>query len=90
MAKIEFTPGELKAYFTDKRNHYFCKESRDKEKDMRVHADGKFPEELINERRPNESAEVLAYRKKIFVPTTKPFFNKIENTLQKDGCLRRE
>jgi len=83
MAKIEFTPAELKAYFTDKRKHYYCDDARKKEKDMRVHADGCFPELLINERRPNESMEVLTYRKKIFVPTTKPYFNKVENTLQK-------
>jgi len=48
-----------------------------------VHADGVFPETLINERRPNESLEVLDYRKKIFVAKTKPYFSKIENTLQK-------
>ncbi len=50
---------------------------------MRIHADGIFPEKLINERRPNEPLEVLAYRKIIFVPKTKPYFAKIENTLQK-------
>lgn len=50
---------------------------------MRVHADGRFPEKLINERRPNEPDTVLAYRKTIFVPKTKPYFGKIENTLQK-------
>lgn len=50
---------------------------------MRVHADGRFPDKLINERRPNEPDTVLAYRKTIFVPKTKPYFGKIENTLQK-------
>lgn len=83
MAKIEFTPAELKAYFTDKKAYYYRDKAKEKEKEMRVHADGVFPETLINERRPNEPEEVLAYRKKIFVPKTKPYFQKIETTLQK-------
>lgn len=83
MAKLEFTDAELKAYFTDKRSYHYCNPAREKEKEMRVHSDGIFPEKLINERRPNEADAVLEYRKKIFVPKTKPYFNKIENTLQK-------
>jgi hypothetical protein len=83
MAKIEFTAAELKAYFTDRRLYHYCIAAREKERDMRIHADGIFPELLINERRPNEPETVLAYRKKIFVAKTKPYFGKIENTLQK-------
>lgn len=83
MPKIEFTLAELKLYFTDKRKYHYCDISRDKEKDMRVHADGLFPEKLIQERRPNEPDTVFEYRKKIFVAKTKPYFSKIENTLQK-------
>lgn len=83
MPKLEFTSAELKAYFTDKRKYYYCDKAREKEKEMRVHADGIFPGCLIEERRPSESIEVLTYRKKIFKPITKPYFGKIENTLQK-------
>lgn len=83
MAKILFTHAELKAYFTDKKFYHYCMRARDNEYDMRVHADGLFPKKLIEERRPNESLEVLAYRQKIWVPKTKPYFGKIENTLQK-------
>lgn len=83
MPKLEFTPLELKAYFTDKKMYHYCMLARDKEMQMRVHADGVFPDKLINERRPNESLEVLTYRKQIFVPVTQPYFDKIENTLQK-------
>lgn len=83
MAKIEFTPAELKLYFTDRKKYYYCDKARQAEKDMRIHADGLFPTLLINERRPNEPLTVLEYRKKIFVPVTKPYFDKIENTLQK-------
>lgn len=84
MAKIEFTPAEIKAYATNPlKGYYYRNMAKEKEKDMRVHADGIFPEKLINERRPNEPEEVLAYRKTIFVPKTKPYFQKIETTLQK-------
>lgn len=50
---------------------------------MKVHADGFFPYKLIRERRPNETAEVLLYREKIWVPKTKPTFSKVFNSLQK-------
>lgn len=83
MPKIDFTQAELKAYFADKKFYHYAILAREKEADMRVHADGRFPEKLINERRPNEPDTVLAYRKTIFVPKTKPYFGKIENTLQK-------
>lgn len=83
MAKIEFTPSELKAYFTNKKLYHYCNYARMMEKQMRIHADGHFPEKLINERRPNEPEDVLEYRKKIWVPKTKPYFSKIETTLQK-------
>jgi len=83
MPKIDFTAAELKAYFTDKRVYHYCDKARDQEKQMRVHADGVFPEKLINDRRPNEPETVLDYRKTIFVAKTKPYFSKIENTLQK-------
>ena len=83
MPKIEFTPDELKMYFGKKKEHHYAVKSRELEKDMRVHADGVFPEKLINERRPNEPETVLSYRKSIFIAKTKPYFNKIESTLQK-------
>lgn len=81
--KLEFTPDELKQYFTGKRSHHFAEKTRELEEEMRVHADGIFPDDLIKERRPNEPLEVQTYREKIFVPKTKPYFSKIESTLQK-------
>lgn len=83
MPKIDFTTDELKMLFTKRKLYHYYEKSIALEKDMRVHADGIFPEALINERRPNETELVLAYRKKIFVPKTKPYFSKIESTLQK-------
>lgn len=85
MPKIDFTPAELKGFFKEKDpdEYYYAEDARKLEKEMRVHSDGTFPEELIEERRPNEPEIVQAYRKKIFVPKTKPYFTKIESTLQK-------
>lgn len=84
MPKLIFSAEELKQYFVSKRNeHHYAAETRELENAMRVHSDGIYPTELIDERRPNEPDTVQAYRKKIFVPKTKPYFNKIESTLQK-------
>lgn len=81
--KKEFSPDELKAYFTGKHKDYFSEEAIEKEEQMRIHADGVFPCKLIEERRPNEPQEVLDYRKTIYQPKTKPYFAKIESALQK-------
>lgn len=85
MPRLDFTPQELKNYFGDDINHRHCfyKRSVEDAKAMLVHADGIFPGDLINERRPNEPEEVLCYRKKIFIPKTKPYFSKIVSSLQK-------
>lgn len=85
MPKLEFTPQELKELFGDDpvRYHCFYKPSCELAKKMLVHFDGVYPCELIDERRPNEPLEVKDYRKKIFVPKTKPYANKIASSLQK-------
>lgn len=85
MLKLEFTLEELKAYFADDKpcTHHFYKDAIKECDDMSYHADGKFPERLIEERRPNEALEVLDYRKLIWIPKTKPFFSKIISSLSK-------
>lgn len=83
MPKLEFTPAELKEYTSGRRVHCFHKRCKDVAHDLRIHAEGIFPSCLIDERRPNEPQQVLDYRKKIFIPKTKPYFGKIESTLQK-------
>lgn len=85
MPKTEFTPQELKNYFgQDERFwHCFYKPSWDAAKKMLVHFDGLYPCELLDTRRPNEPLEVMEYRKKIFVPKTKPYTSKIVSSLQK-------
>lgn len=85
MPKLEFTSQELKNYFGDEKRYRHCfYEASVKAADkMLVHADGIYPCDLLDERRPNEPLEVLEYRKKIFVPKTKPYFSKIISSLQK-------
>src|SRR4026208_624962 len=85
MAKLVFTDLELKNYFGTevKYKHCFYERSVEKADAMLVHADGKYPCKLLDNRRPNEPEEVMSYRKTIFVPKTKPYFSKIVSSLQK-------
>ncbi len=83
MPKLIFTDEELKAYFRDKVKHNFHEDMCKHATDMKVHSEGNYPKELIEERRPNESAEVKAYREKIYVPKTKPTFGKVLASLSK-------
>jgi hypothetical protein len=77
---------ELKIYFTGERKHFYYKKSVDNCKDFKTHADGEYPEKLIDERRPNEPLEVKDYRKTIWVPKTKPTFWRLLSSL---GKIRR-
>ena len=83
MEKLFFAPDELKNLFSDKVKNHYKDDAVEKEHAMRVHFDGIYPTELIDERRPNEPSIVQDYRKKIFVPKTKPATSKIESALQK-------
>lgn len=86
MPKLEFSPEELKNYFTGndvKFKHCFYEASVEAANEMLVHADGVYPEKLLCERRPNEPLEVKDYRKTIFIPKTKPYFTKILSSLNK-------
>ena len=83
MPRLSFTPDEIKRYIKADAKGYFHKEAVEIAEEMAVHADGKFPEKLLYERRPNEPDEVLEYRKKIFSAKTKPVFSKVFSSLQK-------
>lgn len=83
MPKITFTQEEIDNYVKGKSLHRFYDRSKEIAEKMAVHADGKTPEKLLWERRPNEPQEVMDYRKKIFTPKTKPTFSKIFSSLQK-------
>lgn len=85
MPKLIFSQDEINAYLNeDKESFHPYREENIKAADrILVHAEGKFPENLISERRPNEPKEVLDYRKIIFVAKTKPTFSKVFSSLQK-------
>jgi hypothetical protein len=95
MPKIFFTQPEIENYFKDRTKHHFYDKTLKIAEHMGVHANGEYPKELIEERRPNEPLEVKAYREKIWVPTTKPTFSKVFSSLQKirrssDWAIRYE
>lgn len=50
---------------------------------LQVHAYGNVPEQLISERRPNESEAIKDYRRKIYVPITKRTITKVFSSLEK-------
>lgn len=92
MPKLIFTQEEIDNYVKERSTHVFYKDAVEISEMMDVHASGgKNPDgtltnrlvKLLHERRPNEPLEVLEYRKKIFVPKTKPTFSKIFSSLQK-------
>ncbi len=51
--------------------------------DLKVHAEGIFPGELIARRRPSETDEILAYREKTYEPITKLPLSKAINCYSK-------
>lgn len=92
MPKLIFTQEEIDSFIKEKEPHEFYRETVDIAEAMSLHADGgKNPDgtvtarlaKLLYERRPNEPLEVQEYRKKRFIPKTKPTFSKIFSSLQK-------
>jgi hypothetical protein len=83
MPRLIFSQSEIEEYFKERTKHHFYERTKEIAHKMKVHADGEYPTELIEERRPNEPLEVKEYRKKIWVPTTKPTFSKVFSSLQK-------
>lgn len=79
--RIVITSEQIRKSINSKHSNY--KETCDLAEKLRVHADGKVPELLINERRPSEPEEIKKYRKKIYVPKTKNPIAKVINSLEK-------
>ena len=79
----QITTKFLEPYITQKIRHEHYDTTVEKAHDINIHASGLYPEKLIGERRPAESKQIQDYRKKIFVPKTKPVFTKIYNSLMK-------
>lgn len=62
---------ELALYFKGTKKSPIYDEAVKHYNNLRIHADGEYPKDLIDERRPHESDYVQAYRKKIYKAITK-------------------
>lgn len=78
---IELTPDFVKSVITQR--HPNSKKCEELARKLEVHAKGLVPENIINERRPNESEETKKYRQKIYVPITKKAIGKVITSLSK-------
>lgn len=83
MAKIKVTPELLKEYFNDKKKYRFYDEAVKEAKSLTEHANRLYPQDAIDERRPNEPDVIKAYRKKIYRSQTKGPIQKVINELMK-------
>lgn len=78
----------LKAYFVEPSKlpkHPFYERSVVITTKLEAHSKGKFPKEIIDIARPNETAEQKKYRKDVFTPVTKTYFSKVVSTIAKIG-----
>lgn len=80
---MPLTQEDLKLYFSGDYTRPGYDECVEKAEGMRIHADGTYPGELIEERRPHESEMVRDYRQKIWKAITKPYFGKVLSSLSK-------
>lgn len=73
----------LREYVRKQRKHKAYDKSVELYEDLRVHAEGDTPKDVIEERRPSESERIKEYREKIYVPITKPTISKVITSLSK-------
>jgi hypothetical protein len=78
MAIIDITP-----YHQQGKKHQFYAESVKQFQDIKTHALGEMPRDLITKRRPGESETIRKYREDIYVPKTQSAVSKVFNSLQK-------
>lgn len=83
MSTIKVTPSFIAKFTKDGYVQKYTDTIEDLHEDMLIHSDGVFPDELIGERRPNESDVIKKYREKIYEPQTVSPFSKILNSLGK-------
>jgi hypothetical protein len=80
------TAEQLAQYFEGNRKNPVYDDATRMYQDLRLHANGEKPGDIISRRRPNESEEVQSYRLQIYEPVTKQTFNSV---LQSLGKIRR-
>jgi hypothetical protein len=74
---------DISQYHRGGKRHQFYAASVKQFQDIKTHALGEFPRELISERRPGESETIKKYREKIYIPKTQAAVSKVFNSLQK-------
>lgn len=67
----------------DAPRHRFYAESVEIEEALCPHSEGEYPTELIDTARPNEPSIYKEYRKNVFEPITKTYYDKVLNVLGK-------
>lgn len=67
----------------DAPKHRFYDDSVEIYEALEPHADGEYPTHLIDTARPNEPAIYKEYRKNVFEPITKTYYDKVLNVLSK-------
>lgn len=65
------------------KRHLFYDQTCKAYRQIKVHADGEKPGELLTLRRPSESEKIQKYRESIYVPITKSDFTKVYQSLMK-------
>lgn len=76
-------PPDLQEIFKDKRRSEIRREAQRLYEALEIHIEGKYPFHLINERRPNENAEIKSYREKIYQNVFKSTTTRIITSLSK-------
>lgn len=80
---MKITADLLKKYFNEEKKYQYYTEAVEAAEALRIHANGDYPQKLIEERRPSESEFIHGYRKKIWKAITKPPLSKVISELGK-------
>jgi len=80
---IVATPELIQRYAQKRIVYKAYQKANELYEDIRVHAEGDMPKDVIEERRPSESERIKEYREKIYVPITEPTVSKVITSLSK-------
>lgn len=79
----EITPDLINEYISRGKRHDGYAKTTKLYRALKTHAHGEVPKELVEKRRPSESADIKKYRETIYVPKTKNPINKVITSLSK-------
>ncbi len=80
---MDITPDFLRPYFTGNKKHLAYRDSVNLFDELRIHANGEMPVNLIQTRRPSETEEIFEYRRQIYEPVTMEPLSSIIRSLSK-------